>query len=339
MGLDQMVERKIQLCGYCNAEPARLQRLKHPQKKACPACFFSHFEEEVKHTLDAEGLYVRGETIALAVSGGKDSTVLLHVLHTLNERHGLQLDLQMVAVDEGIAGYRDHSLKAVQENAELYGLSLTILSYKELFGLDMDEVVRRKGFKCSCTYCGVFRRRAMDLGAAKVKASRLFTGHNVDDVAETVLLNALKGDAHKLASCSQTVSGRDVGEESLLPFKKCKPLKYCFEKEIVLYAHYKKLVYFSNECTYAKEAFRGPLKELIKGINELRPGLLEHMVSETQHLALKKSQGTKTKINCGVCGEISSNPTCKVCLFKAELQGPTACDQPCKKKVEVNLES
>ena len=322
-------------CGYCHAAPARLQRSKHPQVKSCAPCFTRNFELEVLDTMVSEKLFEKGEKIALAVSGGKDSTVLLHVIHNLNVEHQLGIELEMLAIDEGIAGYRDHSLTAVKKNSEIYGLPLKILSYSDLFGLNMDQVVEKRGVKCSCTYCGVFRRRAMDLGTAQLTATKLYTGHNADDIAETVLLNALKGDAHKLVSCSETISGKKSESKDMMGFRKCKPLKYCFEKEIVLYAHYKKLVYFSNECTYAKEAFRGPLKELMKKMNDARPGVIEDMIRETQFLTLKKELKKKVKIKCKICGEVSSNETCKVCLFKEEL---TTEKEPPKKKIEVAIE-
>ena len=91
-------------------------------------------------------------------------------------------------------------------------------------------------------------------------------------MAETVLMNFLRGDAYRLTNCTESVSGTEEG------YKRCKPFKFAYEKEIVLYAHYKKLDYFSTECTYSKEAFRGPLKELIKHMSELKPGIIEDII-------------------------------------------------------------
>ena len=67
--------------------------------------------------------------------------------------------------------------------------------------------------------------------------------------------------------------GRSVdimtGRGSDLP--RCKPLKFTFEKEIVLYAHHKKLDYFSTECKYSPNAYRGNVRELIKNLEKIRP--------------------------------------------------------------------
>lgn len=108
----------------------------------------------------------------------------------LNERYDYGLDLQLLSIDEGISGYRDESLETVQRNSEQYKLPLKVLSYADLYeGWTMDKVVKETGKKGNCTYCGVFRRKALDLGGDVLKVDHIVTGHNADDVAETVLMN------------------------------------------------------------------------------------------------------------------------------------------------------
>ena len=111
-----------------------------------------------------------------ACSGGKDSTVLAHVLTTLNEQHGYGLDLRLLSIDEGIAGYRDDSLATVVRNEAQYGIPLTILSYRELYGWTMDEIVAAVGHRGNCTFCGVFRRQALDRGGQLLGADKVATG-------------------------------------------------------------------------------------------------------------------------------------------------------------------
>jgi cytoplasmic tRNA 2-thiolation protein 1 len=94
----------------------------------------------------------------MGASGGKDSTVLMHVMSTLNQRYNYGLNLELVSVDEGISGYRDDSLETVKLNSSTYNLPLTIVSYKDLYGWTMDEIVKVIGLTNNCTFCGVFRR-------------------------------------------------------------------------------------------------------------------------------------------------------------------------------------
>ena len=103
--------------------------------------------------------FIEGETVAIGASGGKDSTVLAHVLYELNKRHQLHLNLVLVAIDEGIDGYRDLSLERVKETAATLSLPLLISSYEELFsGWSMDKVVLAAGGpRNACSFCGIFR--------------------------------------------------------------------------------------------------------------------------------------------------------------------------------------
>ena len=104
--------------------------------------------------------------------------MLAHILTLLNERHAYGLDLLLLSVDEGITGYRDDSLETVKRNEQQYSVPLTIVSYKQLYGWTMDEIVKQIGHKNNCTFCGVFRRQALDRGAILCKASKIATGES-----------------------------------------------------------------------------------------------------------------------------------------------------------------
>ena len=213
---------------------------------------------EIHKTITRSKLFKQGERVAIAASGGKDSTVLAHVMKLLNERYNYGLKLVLLSIDEGITGYRDDSLETVKRNRDDYGLELKILSYEELYGWTMDRIVEKIGRTNNCTFCGVFRRQALDRGAQLLGVDSVVTGHNADDLAETVLMNILRGDTARLRRCTDIRTG---GGENSIP--RVKPLKYTYEKEIVMYAHFKKLVYFSTECIFAPNAYRGHARELI----------------------------------------------------------------------------
>lgn len=115
--------------------------------------------------------------------------MLAAVLKTLNERYDYGVDFVLLSIDEGIKGYRDDSLETVKRNAQQYGMDLMIVGYEELYGWTMDQVVAQIGKKGNCTVCGVFRRQALDRGAARLGVNHVVTGHNADDMAETVLMN------------------------------------------------------------------------------------------------------------------------------------------------------
>lgn len=90
--------------------------------------------------------------------------------------------------------------KVVKRNSADYNIPLRILSFKDLFGWSLDDIVQQEGNRTTCTqhvmmcvmsgtYCGVFRRQALDKGAMLMQADKIATGHNADDIAETVFMN------------------------------------------------------------------------------------------------------------------------------------------------------
>lgn len=162
-------------CQYCSSAVAVLKRPK-TSEKICRACFFDAFEREVHETIVSNDLFRRGDRVAIGASGGKDSTVLAHVLTTLNQRYDYGLDLFLLSIDEGITGYRDDSLESVKRNQADYDIPLQILSYRDLYGWTMDDIVAEIGLKGNCTFCGVFRRQALDRGAVMLKADKIVTG-------------------------------------------------------------------------------------------------------------------------------------------------------------------
>ena len=267
------------LCSHCHSSRALILRPKN-HEKLCKACFITIFETEIHTTITSASLFHRGERIAIGASGGKDSTVLASVLTTLNARHDYGLSLSLLSIDEGIRGYRDDSLQTVKRNAAQYGLPLHIVGYDTLYGWTMDQVVAQVGKKGNCTYCGVFRRQALDRGAAQLGIRHVVTGHNADDVAETVMMNLLRGDLPRLARATGIVTESPASE-----IKRSKPLKYAYEKEIVLYAHHMRLDYFSTECVYSPEAFRGSARALIKNLEKVRPSAILDVVRSGEDMA------------------------------------------------------
>lgn len=270
------------VCQICKKNAPALRRPKTGEK-LCKSCFYYVFETEIHNTIVHNELFYPGETVAIGASGGKDSTVLAYVLKTLNERYDYGVNFVLLSIDEGIHGYRDDSLETVKRNQQQYEMPLEIVSYGSLYGWTMDEIVAEVGKKNNCTYCGVFRRQALDRGAVKLEIKHIVTGHNADDMAETVLMNLLRGDTARLDQCTAIVT-----DSAECPVKRSKPLKYTYEKEIVLYAHYKKLDYFSTECIYSPEAFRGTARALIKNLEAVRPSSIIDIIRSGESFVLKR---------------------------------------------------
>ncbi|XP_043188421.1 cytoplasmic tRNA 2-thiolation protein 1-like [Amphibalanus amphitrite] len=278
----------------------------------CRECFFWAFETEVHNTVTAARLFRRGQYVAVAASGGKDSTVLAHVMKELNQRYDYGLRLVLLSIDEGITGYRDDSLETVKRNRDQYGIPLTVLSYEDLYGWTMDDIVKQVGLRNNCTFCGVFRRQALDRGAAQLGVDQIVTGHNADDIAETVVMNVLRGDIARLQRCTAI----STGTEGSIP--RSKPFKYTYEKEIVMYAYFKKLDYFSTECIYSPNAYRGYARAYLKDLEAIRATSIIDIIHSGESLAVRDAARLPTQGTCSRCQYISSQPVCKACVL---LQG------------------
>ena len=151
-------------------------------------------------------------TIFVAISGGKDSAVLLH---SLVDILGVRPDVRIVAgtVDEGIDGYRPPSLNCAEQLCSDLGVEFITISYKDLDFEEMDTVaslipdITKKDSnapRMPCSYCGVFRRQGINHLAKKVGADVIALGHNLDDMAQTVLMNMSNGDLERTLRLAPT---------------------------------------------------------------------------------------------------------------------------------------
>ncbi|KAL4075664.1 cytoplasmic tRNA 2-thiolation protein 1 [Scleroderma citrinum] len=337
-------------CALCQNAKAILKRPKTGQQ-ICKDCFFLVFETEVHHTITTADLFKPGDRVAIGASGGKgachfhiagglfsypitDSTVLAYVMKTLNERYNYGLELYLLSIDEGITGYRDDSLETVKRNQQQYDMPLKILSYEELYGWTMDAIVSEIGKKNNCTFCGVFRRQALDRGASALNVDHIVTGHNADDIAETVLMNIMRGDIARLGRCTLICT---QGEDTI---KRSKPFKYAYEKEIVMYAYFKKLDYFSTECIYSPDAYRGHARTFLKDLEAARPSAIIDIIHSGEAFEIREDVKATQKqqrvflilLNwsvsdncdpietCKRCGYMSSNDLCKACVLLEGLE-------------------
>jgi len=174
----------------------------------------------------------------------------------------------------------------------------------------MDEIVKEIGLKNNCTFCGVFRRQALDRGAAMLKVDKVATGHNADDIAETVLMNLLRGDVSRLKRCTSAVT---YSSNDMLP--RVKPFKYTYEKEIVWYAYFKQLDYFSTECIYSPNAYRGYSREFLKELEKIRPSSIIDVIHSGEQFQFEEDVKVSSLGTCIQCGYIASNKLCKACVL------------------------
>lgn len=260
-------------------------------------------------------------TILVAISGGKDSAVLLERLHDVFGRHQ-NVTLVGGCVDEGIEGYRPPSLECARKLCEDLGVQFETVSYPELGFKEMDEVVGKLEAlaerKAPCSYCGVFRRQGINHLAKRVGADFIALGHNLDDMAQTIMMNLQNGDLERTLRLAPHTN---FAIDGMAP--RIVPLRWVPEQEIHLYAIHKGLPIHHEECPHGEGALRFRHRETIAKMESDVPGTrhgLLRMADDVKALHLKaKGDRPVTPSACIECGEMCSGETCKACEMRAQL--------------------
>lgn len=250
--------------------------------------------------------------IALGVSGGKDSLSLLHILKDL-EAERPEAELIVVSIDEGIRGYRDEALRLTEEATDRWGVEWVSIGFRELFGLTMDEIAAMERRLSTCSYCGVLRRRALNEAAKNVEADRLATGHTLDDMAQSAMLNLLRGDINRMALF-------DPGGRGLQGFvRRIKPLCEVPERESALYAYINNIDFQSIPCPYSEESMRSEVRRYLNRAEVMHPGT-KHIVYRTALKIAPEANTDRIRGLCKICGEPSTGTICRVCRLISDLE-------------------
>ena len=142
-------------------------------ERLCKTHFTEYFESKVFNTIRKFDLIGKEENLGVALSGGKDSLSILNILNKLSKQNP-KIKLNAIAIDEGIAGYRDKTLEKAKDFCDKNSIQLHIFSYKEEFGLALDEMLKILNVK-PCTICGIFRRYLLNKKSKELKLTKLAT--------------------------------------------------------------------------------------------------------------------------------------------------------------------
>ncbi len=303
-------------CSVCKRNKAFYVRV-HSGEKLCRKCFLSSVENKVRVTIGKHRMFDINDRIAVAVSGGKDSVSLLHVLSKI-EADFPQSTLQAITVDEGIKGYRDEAVKNAEENCSQLGVKHLTVSFKELFGYTLDEIVKKT---CNekmtpCAYCGVLRRRALNVAAKQVEAYKIATAHTLDDEIQTFLLNIVHGDPSRIARSNPVFSSK---HSRLVP--RVKPFCEITERESALYAFTIRIPFQEMPCPYAGEALRNDVRNTLNRLEEKHPSMkytIYGSMEKVQHAFEATAEETILK-ECQECGEPTTTNLCRTCQILQKL--------------------
>ncbi|MFH1310778.1 MAG: ATP-binding protein [Nanoarchaeota archaeon] len=257
---------------------------------------------KVKNTLKKIKLNKK-EKILFALSGGKDSTVTAYLLSKLGYNiSGFHIDL-------GMGDYSKRCLKAVEELCNNLKIKLHVYNIKKEMGSSMcylrTNIQTKKSLK-NCAICGVIKKWIFNKEARRLKVDKIATGHNLDDEAQTFLMNVLKGSPE--LSLTSGVITQNISDKKFIP--RIKPLFYIAEEDIKKYSKKMKLPVVYDKCPCAIDSYRIQVR---KFLNTLSTKDKENILRNAKNI-LKKFNKENLRINyCKICGEPSRNQACKKC--------------------------
>ena len=279
-------------CSKCG-NPKVIFKREQSGQLLCKDCFIESIEKKVIKTVRKEKLLDKGDMVLVALSGGKDSVTTLEILNSFRRMN--VIDICAVTVDEGIDNYRQEGVDIAIRHAERLGIEHKVVSLKDEYGITLDEIMQKENHKGSCTYCGVFRRTIINKAAREMGATKIATGHNLDDEVQAIMMNYLEGNTDNL-----TKLGAKTESKAKEFTVKIKPLRE----------------------PYAMQSFRGEVSEVINQLAEKHPTLKYSTLRGYDKIkGILKKELTKDYSHgrCERCGEPSANKLCKACSFLKEL--------------------
>ncbi len=267
-------------------------------------------EKKVKKTIQDYKLFSTEEKVLVAYSGGKDSTAILYILKKLG------YNVEAITINAFIGNYSKENLKNAIEFCDKHCIRLHHVSFREEFGYSLcylRDLINSKGYKIkSCTICGVLRRYLINKYSKSLGAGMVVLGHNLDDEAQSVLMNFFRGN---LEICSRL--GPITGIIKTKAFvQRVKPLYFISEKEISMYSKKMKFPVVYEECPCSSDSYRRSIKRLLNKLEKNNKDIKHNIITNFIKMLpnLKKKYSTNKKINlCEYCKEPSKNQVCKSC--------------------------
>ncbi|MCX6693769.1 MAG: tRNA(Ile)-lysidine synthase [Methanomicrobiales archaeon] len=293
-------------CDKCRREAILFQR--YSGLHLCRDHFLSDFEAKAKRAIRNYRWVSPGDRIGVAMSGGKDSSALFSFLHHLFEGRR-DISLIGLTIDEGIAGYRKPD--EVRSFVESYGQKWAGTSFLAEYGTTVDAIVSSRGDRLSCSYCGVLRRTALNRLARDAGVTKLAMGFNLDDEAQSVLMNILRGDTERLLRRNTPVP---------MMVTRVKPFMHIPEREVALYAYLTLGSVPESRCPYIHGALRAGVRDLLNDYTFHHPSTKYALIRVKEGLTAEDQVSAPPPYQlCPRCGE-PSGPVCGTCRILDEVK-------------------
>ena len=238
--------------------------MNHPASKNDAKWFLS----KVKQAIRQYHMIEPGDRVAVALSGGKDSLVLLWILHQLEQYSHLDFTLYAVHIDSGWPEQDTQFMQKLCSN-----LSIPLQFEKSCIA----EAISPNGnlIDNPCALCSRLRRGALLQWAQRNNCNKIALGHHLDDVVETWFLNLLHG-----GRCEVFAPRIDYDDRQIAIIR---PLVYLDEETCVRIARREQLQAMPNGCPVDHQTQRQQIKTLLATMRQQYPDLNRKILHALEH--------------------------------------------------------
>ena len=303
-------------CKICKERP--VIKLTNSNIWLCKNCFIRYFEKKVLRTIRKYNLLDKGDKVLVCVSGGKDSTALLYLLNKLR----LNIKIEAIVIDPLIGDYTRKNIENLKEFCKENQIKLHHIGFRDEFGYSLCYIrglLKKKGLDYnSCTICGILRRYLINKYARKLKVNKVATGHNLDDEAQSFLMNVIKNNIEVTARLGPKTGV--VKSEYFIP--RVKPLYFLTEEETTKYSKLRKFKVTYEKCPCSAMVFRRDIERFLNNFEKKYPGSKHGIVNSfLEILPLLKERYGKGEIElCKKCKEPCSLEVCKTCEILGKMR-------------------
>lgn len=264
-------------------------------------------ENKVKQTIKKYKLLNNKDKILVALSGGKDSTSVLYILKKIG------YNVSALHINLGLGSYSEGCLEKAREACKKFNIKLYIMDIKKIFGIRMCYIrqgIQKKINVSNCLVCGIVKKWLLNKEARILGFDKIVTGHNLDDEAQTVIMNFLQGNL-LIGINSGPVTG-SLEDKKFIP--RIKPLFFVPEKNIRKYSKIMNLPVVYEKCPCAISSLRIKTRAFLENKdNKLKEKIVSNFLKILPELRKKFLNYNKRIIYCRMCGEPSRNEICKKC--------------------------
>lgn len=229
-----------------------------------------HILSLVRKCVEDYHMITPGEKLAVGVSGGKDSVLLLAALSRLRRFYPGGFDLVAITINAGAPGMDFTPIKTLCEELEVPYHIIDVPIFEVVF--------QERKEKNPCSLCAKFRRGALSTALNELGIKKIALGHHYDDAVETMLMNLFWEGR---VGCFQPVTYLDRTDVTQI-----RPMLYVQEEDVARVVRRLNLPIVENSCPANGETKREEMKELIRELDEKFPNIKKKIFGAIQRYPL-----------------------------------------------------